>query len=37
MSRSAAARYSVVAYPWLNYRDFSIFDTSSGGIGAPVW
>ncbi len=37
MSISALARYSTVAKPWLKVDAFSIFATSSAGIGLPVW
>ena len=37
MSTSALTRYSTVAKPWLKVAAFSIFSTSSAGIGLPVW
>ncbi len=37
MSTSAAARYSTVAKPWLNFDARLIFSTSAAGIGWPVW
>jgi len=36
-SSSAAARYSVVAKPWLNLAAACTLSSSSFGIGAPVW